>query len=90
MFSWLKSRKRDILAEADELMEYYGDGAYYAARKKAREAREQGDRRQERFYSRVALRIARFIDKPVGADTATRMLYDTPEPLVRPAHETLH
>jgi hypothetical protein len=90
MLGWFLFDRKKVLAEADELMDYCGDGAYFAARKKMREARDRGDRRQEKFYSRVAFRIAKLIDKSFGEDTATRTLYDTPAPLVRRRDATVH
>lgn len=57
MFNWLRKRSEIIKGEADEFMELYGDGAYQAARKEARMAREHGDRMRENFLCRICLEI---------------------------------
>lgn len=76
MFKWLRKRTEIIKGEADEFMELFGDGAYQAARKEARVARERGDHLREKFLSRVCKEIAKRTDIDIGIDTATRYLED--------------
>jgi hypothetical protein len=97
MFKWLRKRTELIKGEADESMEVYGDGAYHAARKEARIARESGDQTREKFLSRVCMEIAKRTGIDIGVDTATRYLeeqvpYDAGPGLVinRPGDSTLH
>lgn len=98
MFWWLPVNRQKILADADERMEYFGNQAYKATRAEAREARKRGDRKREKFLSKVALEIAKRTDFEPGLDTATRYL-ETQEPYVvdglplsqkRPIDTTLH
>lgn len=55
-------------------MEYFGNQAYSATRVEAREARKKGDRKRDKFLSKVALEIAKRTDIEPGLDTATRYL----------------
>ena len=76
MLSWLRRRREQaerIEAEADALISNLGDGAYSEARRRAREASSD---EMEREWSRVALAVARKTGRPVGLDTATRMVMD--------------
>lgn len=82
--------RREAVAEADELMEAYGNEAYWVARRLMREARERGDRRAERIYSRAKREIAKRTDFPIGPDTATALLNGDVRSLVRPRDATLH
>lgn len=95
MFWWLRKYRCAVLAEADERMEYFGNKAYSATRTEAREARKCGDRKLEKFLSRVSLEIAKRTDFEPGLDTATRLLedqtpYDAGPPIVRSKDVTLH
>lgn len=95
IFSWLKIYRQAVLAEADERMEYFGNQAYSATRAEAREARKQGDRKRDKFLSKVALEIAKRTDFEPGLDTATRYLenqapYDAGPPVARLKDTTLH
>lgn len=95
MFWWFPHKRRIILAEADERMEYWGNEAYRATRAEAREARKRGDKKRTKFLSKVALEIAKHTDFEPGLDTATRYLenqesYDPGPAIVRPADATLH
>jgi hypothetical protein len=58
-----------IAAEADELLEAYGNDAYWKARNIARAARKHGDYRIDRFYSAVAREIAKCSDFKIGLNT---------------------
>lgn len=76
-------------------MEFYGDQAYAEARKAIRAARGRGDGRQEKFYARVALEIAKRTEIEIGFDTATRYVeeqapYDHGLAGVRSRNEKLH
>lgn len=95
MFSCLKKYRQAVLAEADERMEYFGNQAYSATREEAREARKQGDRKRDKFLSKIALEIAKRTDFEPGLDTATRYLenqvpYDAGPPVARTKDTTLH
>lgn len=95
MFSWLKKYRLAVLAEADERMEYFGNQAYSATRAEAREARKQGDRKRDKFLSKVALEIAKRTEFEPGLDTATRYLdeqapYDSGPSVARHKDVTLH
>ena len=95
MLAWFKRRREVIAAEADELMEAYGNNAYSEARKIARAAREKGDHRIGRFYGSVAQVIAKRTDFEIGFDTATRYLdeqrpYDHGPSFTRKPGVTLH
>jgi hypothetical protein len=98
MLAWFKRRRELIAAEADELMEAYGNDAYRIARGISRAARAANDARIDRFYSAVAKEIAKFTGFEIGLDTATRYLdekqapYDPGPGMVirRPYGSTLH
>jgi len=95
VFWWLPHKRRAVLAEADERMEYFGNEAYRATRAEAREARKRGDKKRDLFLGRVALEIAKRTDFEPGLDTATRYLeeqasYDHGPALARPNDTTLH
>lgn len=95
MIRWLKNHHRVVLAEADEFMEFYGDRAYAEARKEMRAARRRGDRRQEKFFTHVALEIAKRTEIEVGRDTATRYVeeqapYEPGPAFVRNPGTTFH
>jgi len=97
MFRKLREYRDSVKAEADEFMEFFGDCAYAEARKEMRAARERGDKKQEAFFGRVALQIAKRTDIKIGVDTATRYLekqapYDPGPGVVihRPEDSTLH
>lgn len=98
MFRWLKRRRELIAAEADELMEAYGNGAYWKARAEAREARKRGDHARDKFLSKVCVEIAKRTDFEIGLDTATRYLDDKQTPydpgpglvINRPPGTTVH
>jgi len=59
---WPPYRRR-VLAEADELMEYYGNQALNAAARLRLTAHENHEYRKARFYRRVGKRLQRFIDQ---------------------------
>jgi hypothetical protein len=65
MMWWPPYRKR-VLAEADELMEFYGSQARMAAFRKQDEARKQGDRRSDRFYGHVERYLRQFDEPQAG------------------------
>lgn len=95
MIGWLKKYRAQIAAEADERMEYFGNQAYSATREEARDARNQGNRKRDKFLSKVALEIAKRTDFEPGLDTATRFLedqapYDAGPPVARSKDATLH
>jgi hypothetical protein len=101
VFKFLRNfwpKRAEVLAEADEFMEFYGAAAYSEARAKERKAREAGDRKRERFLSRVRREIAKRTDLEIGLDTATRYLEDKQAPYdpgpgmvrKRPDGATLH
>lgn len=97
MFGWLLKYRERVKCEADEFMESFGDGAYSEARKEMRMARERGEVKQEKFFSRVALEISKRTDIEVGLDAATRLAenqtpYDAGPGIVRkrPDDATLH
>lgn len=95
MWGWLRKYRERVAAEADEFMESFGDNAYVEARKEMRKAREHRDRRGEKFYCRVAIRIAKRMDIEVGLDAATRYIekqtpYDAGPGFVRKPGGTLH
>lgn len=58
---WPPYRKR-VMAEADELMEYYGDQALNAAARISLTAHQSSDYRKAHFYRRVERYLERFID----------------------------
>lgn len=97
MFRKLREYRESVKAEADEFMEFFGDRAYVEARKEMRAAREGGDKKQEKFFTRVSLEIAKRTEIEIGLDTATRYLeqqtpYEAGPGLVihRPEDATLH
>lgn len=90
LLDWLFPIRREALAEADELMETYGDQAYFVARKLARDAFEAREWRKERLYRRVKLHIAKRTDHLIGLDTATALLKNDMRELVRPSDAVLH
>jgi hypothetical protein len=90
LLDWLFPIRREALAEADELMETYGDQAYYVARQLARNALVGGDRRRHRLLSRAKLHIAKRTHHPIGLDTATALLESDVRGLVAPKDATLH
>ncbi len=61
MMWWPPYRKR-VLAEADELMEFYGNQARNAAARLCLTAHQSGDYRKAHFYRRVGRYLERFID----------------------------
>lgn len=74
-------------AEADELMELYGNEAYSVAL----ELRQRGkDGHEFQFYSLVILLIANRTDFPTGLNTAAALLDASADDLVRPRGSTLH
>jgi hypothetical protein len=87
---WFFPARLAAKAEADELMEAYGNEAYSIARQLMREARGRGDHPAVRLYSRAKREIAKRTDFPIGLDTATRLLEEPVEKLVRPKEVTLH
>jgi hypothetical protein len=73
MLGWLRRRRErieHIEAEAEALVDELGFGAYAEARLKEREA---NDFSELRYWSQVALAIARKVGKRVALDSATRM-----------------
>jgi hypothetical protein len=90
LLDWLFPIRREALCEADELMEAYGDQAYFVARKLARDALINRDWRKHKLYSRAKLHIAKRIHHPIGLDTATAMLEGDVRGLVKPKDATLH
>lgn len=95
MFGSLKKYRQAVLGEADEFMELYGDHAYIEARKAMRAARGRGDGRQEKFFTRVAIEIAKRTEIEIGLDTATRYVeeqapYEPGPGFVRKPDATLH
>ena len=73
MWGWWRRRKayRELVdREAAELIERYGDAAYHTARACGRG--QEG--RLARYWSKVALAVARRTGREVGVDTATRYL----------------
>lgn len=65
-----RQRAERIDAEADALMRSLGVGAYSAARRREHEASSDAT---ARYWSRVALAVARMTGKHIGVDTSTRM-----------------
>lgn len=51
LLNWLFPVRREALAEADELMETFGNEAYSVARKLSRDALLKGDLRKHKIYS---------------------------------------
>jgi hypothetical protein len=97
MLRKLREYRESVKGEADEFMESFGDRAYAEARKEMSAARDRGDHKQEKFFVRVSLEIAKRTDIEIGLDTATRYLepqtpYDAGLGLVvhRPKDSTLH
>lgn len=87
---WLFPARLAAKAEADELMETYGDQAYFVARRLMREAGQRRDWKTERLYSRAKREIAKRTDFTTGLDTATRLLEQDVRDLVPPKDATLH
>ncbi len=76
LLAWLRSRRERIEhmeTEAYALIYDFGVGAYAEARKREREA---NDFASMRYWSRVALAVARNIDKQVRPDPAARIAAD--------------
>lgn len=61
---WWPPYRRRVEAEADELMEYYGDQAQRAATKLSSTAQSNRDSRKARFYRHVARHLEEFINIP--------------------------
>jgi hypothetical protein len=90
LLDWLFPIRREALAEADELMETYGDQAYFVARRLSWKAMRQGNWRLHRLYNRARLHIAKRTHHPIGLDTATALLESDVRGLVAPKDATLH
>lgn len=90
ILDWLFPIRREALAEADELMETYGDQAFFVARKLARNALENREWRKEKLYRHAKLHVAKRTHLPVGLDTATAILENDVRWLVKPKDATLH
>jgi hypothetical protein len=90
LLDWLFPIRREALAEADELMEAYGDQAYFMARKLARDALVNRDWYKHKLYSRAKRHIAKRTHFPIGVDTATALLENDVRGLVTPRDATLH
>jgi hypothetical protein len=90
LLDWLFPIRREALAEADELMETYGDQAYFVARQLARDALIARDHRRHRLLTRAKLHIATRTRYPIGLDTATALLESDVRGLVAPKNATLH
>ena len=71
-------------------MEAFGDGAYYEARRLARDADARGDKRRAEVLWRAKHEIAKRSDFPFGLDTATRYLEAAPFGERKPPDATLH
>jgi hypothetical protein len=90
LLDWLFPIRVEARAEADELMEAYGNQAYFVARRLMIDALTRRDSRSHRLYSLARKHIAKRTDFEDRVDTATRLLEATPYELVRPRGETLH
>jgi hypothetical protein len=65
-------RRQAIKEEAAQLMREYGEDAYDRAREAMREARRRKHIQLERYFAKVAVKIAELEGRQVGEDTATR------------------
>jgi hypothetical protein len=90
LLDWVFPIRREALAEADELMETYGDQAYFVARQLAHDALASRNHRRHRLLTRAKLHIAKRTHHPIGLDTATALLESDVRGLVAPKDATLH
>ncbi|MCW5673397.1 MAG: hypothetical protein KIT15_02360 [Xanthobacteraceae bacterium] len=74
MMWWPPYRKR-VLAEADELMECYGDQVRNAASRLCREAHNKANYGQAHFYRRVARYLEQFTNVTQTAPTGKQEPY---------------
>lgn len=74
MIRWWWQRRleyrRLVVEEAGELIAQHGDAAYRAARDCAKQSRG----RMARYWTKVAIDVARQTGREIGVDTATRYL----------------
>jgi len=61
---WWPPYRRRIVAEADELMEYYGDQAKNAATRLSLSTHRNGYYRKSRFYKQIGRYLEKFDDLP--------------------------
>lgn len=67
-----RSRREKIEREATTLITFLGEMAYKEARHRARACRQSVDRDGERFWSRVAVTVARRTGREIGLKAADR------------------
>jgi hypothetical protein len=63
---WFLRKRIDVLAEADEFMESFGQNAFREARYELARAFERGDKARMKFLERVSKEIARRTDFEPG------------------------
>lgn len=84
---WIEGKKaavKAVIASADDLQQTANSLAYSEARSLARLARRAGDQSNSKFWSRVAVEIARREGREIGMTVADR--YDLAEREARKAH----
>lgn len=75
-----RERRERVAREANDLLTFLSDHAYYEARGRARAARDRGDHDGYRLWSRVAVEIARRTGHEIGKKGAAKW----PDPPPRP------
>ena len=73
-----RERRERIERDAGALLTFLGDMAYPEARNRARACRGMGDRAGDRFWSRVAVSIAKRTGREIGVKAADRYEREIP------------
>lgn len=67
-----RERREAVQREAGSLITFLDDMAYPEARNRARACRAKGDRAGDRFWSKVAVTVARRTGRDIGVKAADR------------------